>query len=461
MPLRIRLIASVGLVLLVSLACGSVLVGWRAANSVRTELRAALDVGSRAIRDGIAELVRDDRVPDQTADRAAAARQLVARFNGNRHARATLLDRLDRPLATSQLFVPAQPAPEWFRDLIGGDPGAVRFPVPASGENAGAIVLRADPINEIGEVWAESRDAVLVLAGFATLSTLLICAVVARALRPLEALSNAFERIGEGQYHGGLAEHGPPELARLAVGFNAMTRRLATAAARNRRLNERLLTAQAEERADLARDLHDEIGPLLFAVDMTAATIGRLAGAGQTAAIAAHARFIQDGIGRMQRHVRSLLERLRPIEAIGLEAAIRRLAEFWRDRRPDIAFAIDVSADEDRIGDGLREAIYRIVQEGMTNAIRHGNPTRVDIVVAHDHDGLVRVAVTDDGIGMAADGSTRRDPGQLGLIGMRERVMAMAGTLSVRHGSGGRGLALIASLPCVTSLQYENAGEAE
>ena len=57
-----------------------------------------------------------------------------------------------------------------------------------------------------------------------------------------------------------------------------MTQRLATAAAQNRRLNERLLTLQAEERADLARDLHDEIGPLLFAVDMTAATIERLAG---------------------------------------------------------------------------------------------------------------------------------------------------------------------------------------
>ena len=83
-----------------------------------------------------------------------------------------------------------------------------------------------------------------------------------------------------------------------------MTQRLATVAAQNDRLNERLLTLQAEERADLARDLHDEIGPLLFAVDMTAATIERLAGGDREAEIPAHAQAIHDAVGRMQRHIR-------------------------------------------------------------------------------------------------------------------------------------------------------------
>ena len=117
-----------------------------------------------------------------------------------------------------------------------------------------------------------------------------------------------------------------------------MTQRLATVAAQNRRLNERLLTLQAEERADLARDLHDEIGPLLFAVDMTAATIERLAGGQRATEIPTHVRAIHDAVDRMQRHVRVILERLRPLQATGLEAAIGRLVAFWRRRRPDIAF---------------------------------------------------------------------------------------------------------------------------
>src|SRR5262249_35580649 len=151
----------------------------------------------------------------------------------------------------------------------------------------------------------------------------------------------AFERVGEGDYHGTVPERGPPELARLAHGFNLMTGRLATVAAQNRRLNERLLTIQAEERADVARDLHDEIGPLLFAVDMTAATIGR---GGE---IPTHVRSIHEAVGRMQRHVRALLGRLRPLEAVGLEAAIDRLVAFWRCRRPEIGFTVAIAVEED------------------------------------------------------------------------------------------------------------------
>lgn len=453
MPLRTRLIVSIGLVLLVSLAGGSILVGWHAANSVRTELRAALDVGAKTIRNGIGESGRAD-------DRAGALAHLVATFNGNRHVRATLLDAGDRPIASSTLFVPAQPVPAWFRDLIGDDSGTVRIAVSPAGDGA-AIVLRTDPINEIGEVWGESRDAVLVLAGFAALSALLTSIVVGRALRPLESLANAFGQVGDGDYHGKVPEHGPPELTRLASGFNAMTRRLATVAAQNRRLNERLLTSQAEERADLARDLHDEIGPLLFAVDMTAATIERLADSGRGTDIPAHVRSIHDAVGRMQRHVRMLLGRLRPVHADGLAVTIDRLAEFWRARCPKIAFDIAVSVEEDRLGDDLRETIYRVVQEAMSNAIRHGKPTRVEIAVAADDDGGIRIDVMDDGIGMAMDGAAGRDPNQLGLIGMRERVMAMAGSLSIQPGRDGTGLVLAARLPDARSPRFQNEGGAE
>jgi two-component system sensor histidine kinase UhpB len=450
MPLRARLIALIGVVLLASLACGSTLVGWHAASSVQTELRAALDVGTKTIRNGIDEVDRSD-------DRASELRHLVATFNGNRHVRATLLDRRGQPIAASALLVPKQVVPGWFRRLIGGDLGAVHVPLAQSDDAGSVIVLRADPTNETGEVWAESRDAVLVLAGFALLSAVLICAVVGRALRPLETLSTAFQRIGAGDYHGTLPELGPPELTRLAYGFNLMTQRLAAVAAQNHRLNEHLLTLQAEERADLARDLHDEIGPLLFAVDMTAATIERLAGSDRGDEIPTHVRSIHETVGRMQRHVREILGRLRPLRGIGLEAAIGRLAAFWQGRRPDVDFVLDMSVEEDRIGDDLKETIYRVIQEGMSNAIRHGKPTRVNIAIMHDNADGIRVEVADDGAGMASDGIGQRGAVQFGLIGMRERVMAMAGSLTIEQGRNGRGLMLVVRLPWVVSLQSPDA----
>jgi two-component system sensor histidine kinase UhpB len=217
----------------------------------------------------------------------------------------------------------------------------------------------------------------------------------------------------------------------------------------NRRLNERLRTLQAEERAELARNLHDEIGPLLFAVDVAAAAVARLAEIRRTAEIPAQVWSIHDAVARMQRHVRVILGRLRPITAIGLKAALDRLAAFWRSRCPGVDLIVAVAVQEDRIGEDLRETIYRIVQEGVSNAIRHGRSSRVEIRVGHEDDEEIRVTVRDNGTGMAPESVMERSPAGLGLTGMRERVMAMAGSLSIGQGLDGRGLELLVRLPCV------------
>lgn len=445
MTLRVRLIALVGLVLLISITSGGTLVAWRAMHSVQTELRAALDVGARTVRNGYADVAETDGA-------AKELRHLVATFDGNRHVRATLQGADGAAVAVSELFPPTQHVPGWFVRLIVGAAPMVRLQVPTDVGGGGAIVLQTDPINEIGEVWAQSRDAMLVLGGFAGASAVLISLAVGRALRPLKALSDAFEHVGKGEYHGRLPAKGPIELMRVVDGFNRMTGQLASADAQNHRLNERLLTLQAEERADLARDLHDEVGPLLFAVDMTAAAIERLPG-GREAAIAAHAQSIHEAVARMQRHVREILGRLRPIQTIGLQVAIERLVAFWHGRRPDISFTVAVAAEEDRLGSDVRETIYRVVQESVSNAIRHGAPSQVTIGVAYTADGSVCVEVTDDGVGMVAgraSASTR-----LGLVGMRERVSAIAGTLSIMPGRDGRGIGVVVRLPCEAPFEAE------
>lgn len=454
MPLRMRLIMLVGLVLVASLASGSLLVGWRAVHSVQTELRAALDVGSQTIRNGFDDL-------PSAADSGKELRRLVSTFNGNRHVRATLLDAQGHPLAASALFVPTQPVPKWLPHLIMSQPPALQLPVPPGIGDGSSILLQTDPTNETSEVWAQSRDAVLVLAVFAALSALLIYVAVGRALRPLEVLAAALQRVGNDDSPGMLAVQGPPELVRLANGFNLMTRRLAAVATQNQRLNERLLTLQAEERADLARDLHDEIGPLLFAVDMTAAAIERIGDADRETEIPAHVQAIHDAVGRMQRHVRMLLGRLRPIQSIGLQAAIKRLVAFWHRRRPDIAFDIAISVEEERLGNDQKETMYRVVQEGVSNAIRHGKPTSVSIAIRHDDGDAILVEVTDDGVGMEADSTMLAGSSRLGLIGMRERVMAMAGTLAIQRRTPQSGLSLVVRLPCEDAWQTDDASAEE
>jgi two-component system sensor histidine kinase UhpB len=127
----------------------------------------------------------------------------------------------------------------------------------------------------------------------------------------------------------------------------------------------------------------------------------------------------------MQRLVRDILGRLRPpqLAELGLSSAILDLVAFWSARRPDVAFETRIADEADALPEPVQETLYRIVQESLSNAVRHGAPTRVRITVERAGGGA-RVEVVNDG---AAGGAGGRG---FGLTGMAERVTAAGGTLS-------------------------------
>ena len=438
MSLRVRLVASLACVLAVTLSLGCALASWHAAKSVRTEMRAALAVGRQAVVNGFEEMAA-------SAEPQRGLRHLIATFDGNRHVRATVTDRRGAVVAVSALAAPARPVPAWFRSAVGPAPDPLRMTLPEGLGEGGAITLDADPTNEIGEVWNEARDGLGILAAFFVLAVALIHWMVGRALRPLAALSAAFDRLGSGDYAARMAGQGPPELAALGRGFNRMAERLGRVEAQNRQLHDQLLTLQEEERAELARDLHDDIGPFLFAVAVDTAGIPALLEAGRMADIRERLDAIGDAVGHMQGCIRSVLGRLRPpsVAEIGLQPAIGNLVAFWRSRHPRIVFALDVIGEDDAIAEPVRATVCRIVQESICNAVRHGRPDRIEIGVAREQDDVV-VRVADDGSGLGANGGGQG----FGLVGMRERVLAHAGSFAIADRPGGRGLAVTARLPC-------------
>jgi len=134
---------------------------------------------------------------------------------------------------------------------------------------------------------------------------------------------------------------------------------------------------------------------------------------------------------------------------LGLRPAIETLVAFWRGRFPEIAFGVAISADETRLSEALKETAYRVVQEGLANAVRHGQPGRIEVVVAGGPDSIL-VEVSDDG---ALQQGASATPG-FGLSGMGERVAALDGTLSVesRDGEAGWRVAPRLPLPCLAEL---------
>src|SRR5208282_5048204 len=211
----------------------------------------------------------------------------------------------------------------------------------------------------------------------------------------------ALEQVGDGRYRTRLAGRLAPELARLRDSFNRMAARLADADAENRRLNEQLLTLQEQERSELARDLHDEVSPFLFAINIDAASASRLLDDGRADEARDRVQSIADAVRPMQRQVRSMLGRLRPIglDEFGLREAIENMIGFWRQRRPEIRYQLAISTECEGLGELVGLTICRIVQECLSNAVRHAGPTLITVSVDRE-DADVRVEVADDGGGM-------------------------------------------------------------
>jgi signal transduction histidine kinase len=204
-----------------------------------------------------------------------------------------------------------------------------------------------------------------------------------------------------------------------------------------RELSQQLVNTQEEERKNLSRELHDHVAQVLTGLRMELGRVERMA-AGAAPAIAECKKLVDD----MFRTVRNLALGLRPsmLDDFGLQAALE-----WHVRDFMTRYAINVDLDLDGEFDTLpdkhRTCVYRVVQEAMTNCVRHAQAQNIRIRVA-SVGGQLLVTVTDDGVGL--NPANRRNG--LGLRGIDERVKELAGTLTISR-QPRRGTELTVRLP--------------
>jgi two-component system sensor histidine kinase UhpB len=293
----------------------------------------------------------------------------------------------------------------------------------------------------VQEVWEDLGGSLIVVSVLAGLVSVLIYWTVGRELRPLTQLSHALSRVAKRDFSMRLAEEGPRDLRAVTQGFNHMAAQLEEAEASKTLLEEQLSSVQDEERIELARDLHDEIGPLLFSVGLDTAAVQKALGEEAGHDIVERLESIREAVSLSQKRVLQILGRLRSgtVDDLGLQAAINRLIEFWTSRRP--ALRVRSTVPEDGVGSELDPIVYRVVQESMSNAVRHGNTSVIDIVVKRDAIKGVHVSVSDDGGGLK---STRAGHG---LTGMRERVASRCGAFTIANRTDGNGVLVEARFP--------------
>jgi two-component system sensor histidine kinase UhpB len=327
--------------------------------------------------------------------------------------------------------------PSWFAALVRPQlvGRAVRV-VALEGENP--VIIVGEPADEIAEAWHDFSSLAIVWLVLNALILAILYVVLGRVLDPLAHLSKGMLNLEDGHYATRLAPPKVKELALITERFNTLAGALDTTRDENSRLYRQLINVQEEERRTIADELHDEAGPCLFGITANASSIQNLAGQlpdRRTAEISQRVGEILSITERLKLLNRALLKKLRPgpLGTVKLAELLDELIAGFQRRHPDTHIAVSFGKLAASYGEAIDLTLYRCIQEGITNAIRHGTADTLTVDLAETpvsrRNGAkgsrarLALSLSDDGKGIAP-----ATPKGFGLTAMTERVRSLGGS---------------------------------
>jgi signal transduction histidine kinase len=316
--------------------------------------------------------------------------------------------------------------------ILGGDAGTVRLGI-----------TREPSESQV----AQLTFNLLALTGGVLLAGLVVAYVLATLFtRPLARLAEAARAVGRGELSQQVTIETQDEVGKLAAAFNTMTQQLREKEEDRTRLLEEVISAQEEERKRIARELHDEAGQALSSLMLGLKHLEETCGDPSAKGKAAELRSLAADTLDL---THDLALELRPsvLDDLGLVAALERYARDYASRY-NISLDFHAAALEDkRLPPQEEIALYRIVQEALTNVAKHAGARNVSVLL-EERNGTTVIIVEDDGQGfdvaavMGSAGQSRR----LGLLGMEERAALIGGKLTIESRPGA-GTAVFVEVP--------------
>jgi two-component system sensor histidine kinase UhpB len=448
------LVALIAIDIVAALIAGGVTV-IKARTATRVEIAASMELAQLLVSEA-ADLMQQETPAEKFLS------DLTSRLRSVRHVRIGVKDAAGQALPVPPNPVDVSrgddlsPAPGWFTTLIAPPAERRTVPVAVNGRPIGTVEIVAEPRDEISEVWDSfvALGLVALIVNVAAVAVLYV--LFGRVLRPLTGLADGLADLEHRNYRVRLPKVEARELVTITDKFNALAAALEAARAENQRLNERLITAQDDERRRTALELHDEVGPCLFGLKANALSMAAVARDLPEPAggkLSKRVDEIQGIVEHLQTINRSMLNRLRPM-ALGHVPLCDILTELVSDRarqHPEIVFDFKPGKIARSYGDSIDLTVYRCIQESMTNAVSHAQAKTIGIVLRESVEGgngaagadapSLELTIRDDGRGFT--------PGMrmgFGILGMQERVQGLGGRYRI-DGSGGRGACVSIAIP--------------
>ena len=255
---------------------------------------------------------------------------------------------------------------------------------------------------------------------------------------------------------------GPPNRRHVIHGVLADIDILKRAETERSHLLRRLASAQEEEQRRISRELHDQIGQTVTGLSLGLKALEQGLAKGDASAASGQLRWLEQLAAQIGRDIHRTASDLRPtaIDDLGIFRAIEAYVAEWQERY-DVRVDIQTFGRDHPLPPDVAAVLYRLVQEGLTNVLKHARASKVSIVLEKKPEGLALV-LEDDGIGFDPEsvGGNASGAGQasgLGLSGMKERVALLGGTIAVESAPG-KGSTIFVQIPLEVQSEVEETG---
>ena len=413
---------------------------------------AMLALQLRAMRESVhEEVVAANRVAAQLLNRTAwlyAAQgtpAMLSFLQGVGRVRSNdimLLDNDDKVLVSSptSVYKAGRDAPDWFASLVSPPPSKLSIAFPG-----GQLVVHSNASRAVLDAWDDFVLLTLSALGLLAVVNAGVFWLVGRATRPFGDIVDALNQLESGRFDVALRALPGTEAAAIGAAFNRMVgmlqqhieteRRAVRAESRlseSRELGRWVDQKIEQERRLIARELHDELGQSVTAMRSMALSIAQRVQSLDPQAEQA-ARLIAEESGRLYTAMHGMIPRLTPLvlDKFGLVAALEDLVERTRNSHGEVEvkWHLAIELDRLRLDTDTALVLYRAAQEGITNALRHGEARRIVLALEGDEH-TVDLTLTDDGRGLPGPEAARETSvGHYGLRWLAERIDSLGGEL--------------------------------
>jgi two-component system sensor histidine kinase UhpB len=417
MSLRYQIIGRILLLSLGILVLGGAIAIWQARQAVAKEVDASIHLALQLITLGVSNAPASQQIDDLS--RFASLQQ-------TRHL-TIQLHQADGQLihfaGENQPSHPEDMPPAWFIRWVTSEYPQLEHQLKTQDGKPVTLIIQAQPLDEITEVWQESLGFFGSLALLTVLTFLAVNLVFNKSLKSIASIVDALRMIETGQYRQQLPTFSTQEFDDIAKAINHMTVELEKTRQENRALTQHSLAIQEEERQRLSQELHDEFGQSLTAIKVMAVTAAK-----PQADAVKISHSIADICNHLMMVLRSMMQQLHPLvlTELGLKATLEDMVNHWSERNPSLDLQINCSEQVDGLDKHLTIQVFRVIQECLTNVVRHAQAHKVQIDLDQQPQ-LLELKVQDDGVGCDLQTLTRG----FGLLGIKERIRSLDGELTV------------------------------